>query len=716
MKRSEICGKSVNGYDFTCYKVFGKDSVLLCKSYDDDKTIDSFLVYVPATGELSAARARKWHGPAISLKAKISSAGNASIDEILDGSCNSFIIRTDDIGKGLLLAYLLFPDEKLDYLVSESNAEDVPGYFRNEFISYEGKGRILVDYLAAFEENCSIITATDRLDSSLITLSQCSRVRSIFVVSSVPEELETCVPVLNAEYIEGDMLPHDNDSFKKNFLEVIGQYGISADERTYAYLLNDIDDTDKLETIRKIAGHIRRPREAENRQGTSILHNVITCRDYSSCGSIASGGAAYQNSKDDCVDIVRYLVTVGFRYRGSDVFDDIDRLPYELYDSYKLGIMFRTLAEAMYYMSFESIFEFVGNFLENARFNDHLVPIDDSHGTAYWQRLDKVRCEQFDAMSPYIPDEVFSMRDADGNTLLIIAAKRCGSLPELFCRILGRTSDIDVINEDGCSALHYIGDLKRWDALVSAGADIDIRNDNGESPRLDLDEIELEKFLAKAAYSDSDIRYAERMLFVVIGDSYSAEQVYEKEDIILSLLDIVRPDAKSSDGSTFLMEMIVQEGYYPEIYDKMLRIGVDINARDKNGNSTLRIAVLSPECTLAKIRYLIEHGADESPDRYRGTVATIAAGLFHIGTPEWNALWELSDKDIFTYHTEEAMSPIMVALHYLNLPAVKFLLSHDAVPSDELDAIAERIGKIKSAVTKTEICKYYLDYSHRNRL
>ena len=348
MKRSEICGKSVNGYDFTCYKVFGKDSVLLCKSYDDDKTIDSFLVYVPATGELSAARARKWHGPAISLKAKISSVGNASIDEILDGSCNSFIIRTDDIGKGLLLAYLLFPDDKLDYLVSESNAEDVPGYFRNEFISYEGKGRILVDYLAAFEENCSIITATDRLDSSLITLSQCSRVRSIFVVSSVTEELETCVPVLNAEYIEGDMLPHDNDSFKKNFLEVIGQYGISADERTYAYLLNDIDDTDKLETIRKIAGHIRRPREAENRQGTSILHNAITCRDYSSCGSIASGGAAYQNSKDDCVDIVRYLVTVGFRYRGSDVFDDIDRLPYELYDSYKLGLIFKTMMEAGY--------------------------------------------------------------------------------------------------------------------------------------------------------------------------------------------------------------------------------------------------------------------------------------------------------------------------------------------------------------------------------
>ena len=204
------------------------------------------------------------------------------------------------------------------------------------------------------------------------------------------------------------------------------------------------------------------------------------------------------------------------------------------------------------------------------------------------------------------------------------------------------------------------------------------------------------------------------MLFAVIGDSYSAEQVYENEDIILSLLDIVRPDAKSSDGSTFLMEMIVQEGYYPEIYDKMLRIGVDINARDKNGNSTLRIAVLSPECTLAKIRYLIEHGADESPDRYRGTVATIAAGLFHIGTSEWTALWELSDKDIFTYHTEEAMSPIMTALHYLNLPAVKFLLSHDVVPSDELDAITERIGEIKSIATKTEIYKYYLEYRHRN--
>ena len=355
------------------------------------------------------------------------------------------------------------------------------------------------------------------------------------------------------------------------------------------------------------------------------------------------------------------------------------------------------------------------NFIDSAQFNDHLVPIDDSHNASYYQRLDKVRCEQFQTMSPYLPDEIFLMRFKDGQTLLIEAAEKLDELPGLFKLILQRSPNVAAIDEDGRTALHFVGDLERWDALVAAGADTSIKDEDGRIPALGFDRKEVEKLLKKGEYSDTDRDYAERMFFALIENCYEERLVYENEDIILSLLWVIRPSAKESwCGYTPLMALIVQPGYFPELYDRMLDSGIDINDKDSCGNNTLRIAVLSPECTAAKIRYLIAHGADEKADGRRGTAATIAAGLFHISSVEWNALWELSDKSIFAYHDDNTHSPIEVALYYQNMDAIRFLFSHDAVPADSLEIICDMICGIKSKAIKAEVLECFASYKARN--
>lgn len=694
------------------YRIYGSDSVLICNVVCLDKTVDSFFVYSHDLGKLVAAKSFRFKKPLVSMKANVSAADNEILENVLAGLYNSFVIQTDDIDNGLLLAYLLFRGVDLDYLVSASEARGLAGCYYEKIINDTRRGRILIDYLSEFEKKGSAIITAEKFDSSLNALCSCRDIRSIVVVSSV-SDITPSVPVIDVRNTEGKILPHDNDCFKKMLIDVLREHDIT-DERIYAYLLNNTDSTDRLETVIDIAKLISGIETADEKYGTEILHNAVSSSGGSSCGVIAHGGGAYRNGMNDSVDIVRYLVLCGLRYKSDSPYEDIGGMSSELYDSYNLGIMFRTLMEAGYYVSSQSLFEFIGNFIMFAQSNDSLTPIDDSHCPSYWKRLDNVRCEQFDTMSPYIPDEIFSMRYKDGKSLLILAAKHLDNLPKLFKRILSRTKDIEALDEEGCSALHYIGDLERWDALVSAGADTDIKDKEGKIPKLNFDRTELSKLLLKSEYSETDLKFAERMLFAVIDDSYSSMSTYANEDMILSLLDIVRSDARSWKGGTFLMEMIVQEGFFPEIYDKMLASGIDINAIDNNGNNTLRNAVLSPECTLAKMRYLIEHGADESPDRHKGTIATIAAGLFHIESPEWNALWELSDKSIFTYHNDDVMSPIMVALHYLNMEAIRFLFSHDAVPYDEIAEIANKIDKIKSKETKVEVLEYFVEYKKRN--
>lgn len=696
--------------DKTCrYEAYGDDSSLVC-FINDDKAIKSFRAYSEKTGEFIAVDASC--GSLVSARC----ISSVPAEPIMKSNFRSMVIYSDELKSAVALAYVLLNEIHPDYFVSLDGTEanpEIAEYFENT-VTDSDKGRILAEYLAAFEPKSTLIVTAEDLSKTLVSLLMSDKLRCIVILPRSCRQHMVGIPKLAIESIEVSISDNNNDEFKKLFLSTVDSFGIKIDDFAYAYLLNDINPTDTLDTVRKVAGRVRSLESVEEEYGTRILHNAVCCHDGCYTGGVAQCGAAYKKSTNDCIEIVRYLVSIGLRY-GKAGRDDLADMGYDLYDSYKLGNIFRTMMEAGYYTTLEDLQAFVGNFISNAESNDHLTPIDDSHNPSYFQRLDKIRCEQFEEISPYLPDEIFLLRYTDGATLLTMAARRLENLPKLFKLILKRSPNVDAVDEDGCTALHYVGDLEKWDALIAAGASTDIKDKKGRIPAIGFDRDELQKLLDKKEYSDSDREYAERMLFSVIDDCYRAENVYDNEDIIMSLLDIIKPTAvRKWDGYTPLMAIIVQPGYFPEIYDKMLSIGIDINAMDNGGNNTLYVAVLSPECTTAKIRYLIKHGANGEGHNYKGSVATVAAGLFHIESPDWNALWELCDKSIFTYKNDEANSPIMVALYYQNMDAVRFLFNHDAVPEDEIDEVDEMIMGIRSKAIRIEALEYFSAYKSRN--
>lgn len=695
--KTEHCHK----YEETIYEAYGKDSILKCFISDSfgEKVIDEFAVYSNIEEELSIVDSSSLN--LVYIRAIIS---KNNIERILKGKFNNLVIYADKPVEAAIFAYILLENKKPDYFIS-LDATIIPQEYIKRFDEYvkdKEKGELLCRYLSTFKKDCSaLITASD-VTKDMLSLLYTNEVRCIVIVPTSSRTVALGIPSLRVKDIETQIYEEDNDKFKKLFLMLIDEFDIRVDKFIYAYLLNNINSTDTLRTIKEICHRTDNLYSLEEKYGTSILRNAVNCGDFCFTGCIAQGGAAYRNSVNDCLDIIRYLVSIGLRYSKFKI-NDISSMANDLHDSYKLGLIYKTIMEAGYSTTDEDIRTFIANFISMAQCNDHLTPIDDSHTPSYYQRLDSIRCEQMETMLPYIPKSVFSMRDADGKTLLIIAAEKLTELPNLFKLILNYSPDVNVIDEDGCTALHYIGDLERWNALITAGADCSIKDNDGRIPAKGFDKEELQNLLVKKEFSNTDRIYAERMIFSIIDDCYSSEIVYENEHIIIALFEIIRPTARRSwDNYTPLMAIIVQEGFFPKLYDKMLNRGIDINAVTDTGNNALRIAVLSPECTAAKIRYLIEHGIDEKPHKYMGSIATIAAGLFHIKSMEWDALWNLSDKSLFTYHDVEAESPIMVALRYQNIEAIRFLFNHDAIPTDELELITERINRIKSEIIRTE--------------
>ena len=703
------------------YKAYGDDGSIFACDIDDLK-ISGIRVYSSITGTLTLAI--KAYGNNIWMEMAVSPA---NIERLLSKEYKNIIIRTFDERNGMIAGFLLSSIIKREpcYLISASGVPDLLSNV-GELITDARKAITLLDYLSLFDKEAGIISAGVDIHTLVNALS-CPGISMVAIVPEGSEinNLTEDTAILDIRDIAVTVQEDSNDLFKKEFLRIIDDYGIKPDEVIYAYLLNDIDRTDTLETIRTIVEkHVNKwhLNSFDNKYGTSILYNAVTCHDGCFTSMAAQCGAAYADSVNDCLDIIRYLIHKGFKYNphSSDKYD-IAEMANALYDSYKIGKVFRTMIEQGYNISNDDEFMFMMNFISMAQSNDHLTSIDDSHNPSYFKRLDRIRCEQFAEISPYINDVVFEMRDMDGSTLLIHAAQRLDDLPKLFKMILGRSPNVDAKDEDGCTALHYVTDLERWNALIEAGADTDTENNDGEKPELNLKKEAIEELLSLDKYSDSDRTLAAKMLFCLIGDCYAAEETYKNMDTVMKLLDIIKPDVRDEwTKYTPLMAIIVQEGYFPEIYDKMLSIGVDINA-EVGGENALRLAVLSPECTAAKIRYLIGHGADGSAlVPWRGTVASIAAALFHFESIEWNALWEYPDKTIFTYtHKAETKgdtdvdSPLMIALEYQNMEAVRFLISHDAIVPSELASIEDVIQRMKSRTVKAEAESLLTGYKAR---
>ena len=326
----------------TQYTAHGENSVLVA-SIDDEKTIESFAAYSAKNGELIASAASLL-GMTLSVKAEA-----AEVTEgILSGEFQSLIIYTDDPKAAIVLACILM-QKHLDYLISPESSEAMPDLSPafEETVTDREKGRILVGYLAAFEKDASLVVTADKLDKAISSLFLSGKSRCILILPLLSDEYIPDFPKLVIRKGKSIISKGNNDTFKRLFLYTLDSFRIQPEKFIYAYLLNAIDSSDTLGTVRRITEHFRYTRDVDEEYGTSILHNALCSGDGCFTGCIASGGAAYKDSENDSADIIRYLVSLGFHY-GKGGSHDLAGMGRELADSYKLGNMFRVMMEAGY--------------------------------------------------------------------------------------------------------------------------------------------------------------------------------------------------------------------------------------------------------------------------------------------------------------------------------------------------------------------------------
>ena len=672
--------ESKKGIGFSFIKSKFDDGSLLFSELEG-KTIKSIRGYCAEEGNVTIAE-RVWHHD-IHISFTLRS-GNA--ERLLSSDFKSLVIRSSDVPSSLLLGYFLLDREIREGVYIVSSAGDILPSFISEsrmVVSEERKRRVLLEYLSLFDVGSTVLCSGCE-GTELLNMLESGNVHSVAVISKgeVVDNLPESALLIDADSFSVETCGHDNDLFKKRFLSLSDGFGEKIGKMYYAYLLNDIDGTDKLDTvtaiIREKIGH--RLLDLEMECGTEILRNALQ-------NSPAGDGTEYW-------EIVKFLVGLGLKYTANTSFGgDGTKMAYDLYDGGNIGKAYVVLKEQGYHISIEDEFEFLSNFIALANCNDSVVALDDSTGKSYNQRLDDARTREFQAMSVYIPDDVFSARDSEGFSLLHVAAKELKDLPKLFSVVLSRSAGVNVKDEDGCTPLHYVSDLERWNQLIQKGADPLIADGEGKYPKLEVTDEYVNAFLSRESFGENEKAYASRLLFSLIDDSYDPSVMCNRIPLMEKLLYVVDPDEREChSGYTFLMSALVQPGYFPDLYEKMLGRGVDVNARTSTGENALFVTVLSPECTAVKIRFLLSHGVDASLSiKGRGSVANVASTLFHFRSEEWNALWQCGDKSIFTYGEGKVRSPLYIALEHRNMPAIKFLLKHGAVRGDEAVEIREML-------------------------
>ena len=408
------------------------------------------------------------------------------------------------------------------------------------------------------------------------------------------------------------------------------------------------------------------------------------------------------NSAND--EVIKFLVKKGFKLqtkkRRYDFFWGLERLSYELYDDIKLTRIFTCLMKNGYKATISELFSFMKTFIDYSTHFDHILGPDyisthDTFSDETVEELDQVRVKQFDEMSPYLPEELFTYRDSDGSTLLFFAAQHLGTyrcLEGLFKKILDRTPDINFIDEEGNNALSLATDGSFRIMLTERGAKI---------PK--IREEKIEKAIPKLETRE------DHKLFSLL-DSYD---ITEDVDKILKLLkernDRLTKDAISTYGMTAFSLSMHNEKPLSSLYSALLFSGYDINQRGENRETALFEAVRTPEFTKEKLTWLLDNGADITLLNANGdSIANIAARLFHITYDIWTLLINrIEKKEVFMNRNNDGKTPIMIAFDYMNMYAIRALMRNKFVLKEDMEYIKTKAAEINAQTTKRELMKLF---------
>ena len=325
-------------------------------------------------------------------------------------------------------------------------------------------------------------------------------------------------------------------------------------------------------------------------------------------------------------------------------------------------------------------------------------------------------CSEFKRLSAFFPEEVFSYRDEEGKTLLMYASKILYGryfLPELYKMILQFTKEPWLIDNDGNNALYYLSIYGAGEEVFELFRKSDVQVDNINRNGSFCTRHFFREF-QKSIEGIVDYDLYEYIPAVV--DTLCFADGYRREvfkDILKKLLkdcDALQKAVFIKDGSNVLMHLISYR-YDPELFDDILKAGIDINATDWAGDTALMYAIRAYWDNWnnnKKLSFLITHGVNGAIQNKIGETAIhIAARSLRIKEEGWNIIGNIKDKNAFLLSDNYGFTPVMTAFKYMNMTAMRFLMNNSYVQDSDMEYIRKQIDRVNTKSMRKELEDLY---------
>ena len=385
------------------------------------------------------------------------------------------------------------------------------------------------------------------------------------------------------------------------------------------------------------------------------------------------------------VEVLKIMFEAGLWTR--DMKEEFSSIVSIGYDRQDLGSLIALMFGACTDIGYDDVFCIVESFIQIASSFDNLlgrgyVSTHDTSSKECFENLDEERCRQFDEFAHLLPPSVFWMRDCCGMTLLHHAARYLWDHRELvmlFSRILERTPDIDLVDEEGFTPLQYAGSCLRG-MLIDRGADTD---------RLEA--------------SDQNMSNEEGHIRKLIENCRAWDEFPKRwlEDI-LDILDRTMIDDERLWVDSMAL-MLSCEVFPQELCERLIALNpICVIGRGSDGRTALMAALDSEGEDIApRIEWVVEHGAAaDIRDEDGSTVIGRATRRFHIGEVEWKALGLIKDRTPFIVPDNKGFTPVMVAFMHMNMQAVTFLMEQGYFEQGDVDYITGCARKIRNPVLR----------------
>lgn len=214
-----------------------------------------------------------------------------------------------------------------------------------------------------------------------------------------------------------------------------------------------------------------------------------------------------------------------------------------------------------------------------------------------------------------------------------------GTDPEIAKLLLDTGIDINGKSADGDTALHYAvryeNSLPAIALLLARGADVNARNDNGETPIMWADSLTVVRVLiVSGADVNAKDHRGNSVLTSFFGRSIAKNDL---EQIMKSLIkrgaDVNAP--VNDPPVSPLLELLSRRDYDdPWLFNVLIDNGADVHVKDRQGFTPLMYALQyfsdgygdeDDEWLIAKVRRLLEKGADSQARAADGTTALTLA-------------------------------------------------------------------------------------------